>query len=53
MNKEFNNTLAIIVGIMAFLVVLYRIFILMIPQLEDAVKNKNIPQFLSALTLLV
>jgi len=48
-----NNKLALMVGIMSIFIILYRITVLMIPMITLGIKNKNIYQIFSALTLLV
>lgn len=53
MKYNLNNILAIIVGIMASLVVLYRIIVIMIPMIKKGIQNNDIPLIFKAISLLV
>jgi hypothetical protein len=48
-----DQLLSIIVGIMSFLVVIYRIIDLMIPMIKKGIETKNLGLIMSSLTLLV
>ena len=50
---NFQNILAIIVGIMSSLVVLYRIIYLMIPMIRKGIEHSNVPLIFKAISLLV
>ena len=52
MKYSFSNILAILVGIMSTLVVIYRIIVLMIPMIIKGVKTDNIPLIFQGLSLL-
>jgi len=47
------KTATFIVGIMAILIVLYRIIFLMVPMIKDGIDTKNYEKIFSALSLLV
>ena len=53
MSNNIDNILAILVGIMSTIIVLYRIIVLMIPMIQLGIKTGNIAKIFSALSLLV
>ena len=53
MTYSINNIISIIVGTMASIVVLYRIFLLMIPMIKKGIETNNVPLIFQALSLVV
>jgi hypothetical protein len=53
MEDTFDKSLAIIIGIMSFMIVLYRIIDLMIPMIKRGIKTNNLGLIMSSLSLLV
>ena len=48
-----EDLLAYLVGIFSVLIILYRIFVLMIPMIKTSIIKNDIPQIFRALSLLV
>ena len=53
MKYNLDDIVAIIIGIMSAIVVLYRVGYFMIPMMVDGYRTKNIPKMFKGLTMLV